>query len=219
MLRVMNNQTRYRWMMVAVLSFVICHLSFCPAHAQTFTERLQKSGNSDAKVTVHHDAEIDKLVNSAVLTPQTTVTKKPAVTPPATVAKKPVEVKKEVKQEKATAQHQQEQVPLQTVQPSGDSLTTVQHHASRSYKTTGYRVQVFAGGNSRKDRQQAEKIGNQLRTLFPQEAIYVHFYSPRWICRMGNYKSYEEAHKALDEVKNLGYGAATIVKGKITVQY
>jgi len=201
------------------LSFVICHLSFCPAHAQTFTERLQKSGNSDAKVTVHHDAEIDKLVNSAVLTPQTTVTKKPAVTPPATVAKKPVEVKKEVKQEKATAQHQQEQVPLQTVQPSGDSLTTVQHHASRSYKTTGYRVQVFAGGNSRKDRQQAERVRNSIKSHYPNVPVYVHFYSPRWICRVGNYRTYEEAHQMLVSLRALGFEQATIVKGKITVAH
>ena len=209
----MNNQTKYRWMMVIVLSFIICHLSFCPVNAQTFTERLQKSGNGDAKVTVHHDAEIDKLVNTAHLTPQTTVAKKTTVTPAVAVNKKQTEAKKENKQEKAPVQQEP------AVQSTVDSVNTVQHHATRSYKTTGYRVQVFAGGNSRKDRQQAEKIGNQLRTLFPQEAIYVHFYSPRWICRMGNFKSYEEAHQTLDEVKKLGYGAATIVKGKITVQY
>jgi hypothetical protein len=36
---------------------------------------------------------------------------------------------------------------------------------------------------------------------------------------MGNYRTYEEALQQLQEVKRLGYTAATIVKGKITVQY
>jgi len=65
----------------------------------------------------------------------------------------------------------------------------------------------------------AEQTGNQLRMLFPNEAVYTHFYSPRWICRIGNYRTYEEAHNMLQEVKRLGYDAATIVKGRISVPY
>ena len=36
---------------------------------------------------------------------------------------------------------------------------------------------------------------------------------------MGNYRTYEEAHSMLVEVKNAGYKQAAIVKGKISVQY
>ena len=36
---------------------------------------------------------------------------------------------------------------------------------------------------------------------------------------MGNYRTYEEAHDILRQVKQLGYASATIVKGKITVYY
>ena len=85
-------------------------------------------------------------------------------------------------------------------------------------KITGYRVQVFAGGNSRQDKHKAEQTGSQLRSLFPTEAVYTHFYPPRWICRMGNYRTYEEASKMLQEVKRQGFTSATIVKGKVTVQ-
>ena len=46
-----------------------------------------------------------------------------------------------------------------------------------------------------------------------------HFYSPRWICRVGNYRTYEEAHQMLVSLRKLGYTQATIVKGKITVSY
>ena len=34
---------------------------------------------------------------------------------------------------------------------------------------------------------------------------------------MGNYRTYEEAHEKMLEVRKLGYSTATIVKGKITV--
>ena len=87
------------------------------------------------------------------------------------------------------------------------------------YKINGYRVQVFAGGNSRNDRIKAERIGNEIKALYPGVPVYVHFYSPRWICRMGNYRTYEEADEVLRSVKKMGYDSAIIVKGKITVQY
>lgn len=89
----------------------------------------------------------------------------------------------------------------------------------QSYRVTGYRVQLFAGGNSRADRQKAEGIGKSIKMKFPTEPVYVHFYSPRWTCRMGNYRSYGEANKILNEVKQLGYKQTTIVRGTITVQY
>ena len=84
------------------------------------------------------------------------------------------------------------------------------------YKIMGYRVQAFAGGNSRKDRQQAERVGNTIKSNFPEVPIYVHFYSPRWICRVGNYRTYEEAYQMLLSLRRMGYSQATIVKGKIT---
>ena len=89
----------------------------------------------------------------------------------------------------------------------------------RSYKVNGYRVQVFAGGNSRTDKIKAQDAGNAVKMAFPSQPIYVHFYSPRWICRMGNYRTYEEANAILQQVKKMGYKQACIVSGKITVAY
>ena len=88
-----------------------------------------------------------------------------------------------------------------------------------SYKTQGYRIQVFSGGNSRADRQKAESAGMLMKSNIPTEPIYVHFYSPSWKCRMGNYKTLEEAQRMLAMVKKLGYKQACIVKGTISVQY
>ena len=87
-----------------------------------------------------------------------------------------------------------------------------------SRKIVGYRVQAFSGGNSRIDRQKAEQASIVIKIKYPEEPVYVHFYSPHWICRVGNYRTFEEANSMLQKVKALGYRQANIVKGKITVQ-
>ena len=204
---------------VKVLPF--CLFTFLPLNvaAQTFTQRLQETAKGEATVTIHHDQAIDKLVNGVQTATANTVTAptKPAVktgeTKPATAAATKRQTESRSETDKNANQQAQHNAGTQITNDS----TSLEHKPS--YKTTGYRIQVYAGGNSRKDRQKAEQIGNQLRMLFPLEAVYVHFYSPRWICRMGNYKTQEEALQALQDVKKLGYSAATIVKGKITVQY
>ena len=138
--------------------------------------------------------------------------------PEATVnLKKPETTPK--KQETTTAKRQ---VAITDTLPATDDNTTPETRKKvvrNAYKVNGYRVQIYAGGNTRKDRQKAEKIGNEIKALFPTEPIYVHFYSPRWICRMGNYRTYEEAHAILTQVREAGYNQASIVKGKISVAY
>lgn len=86
-----------------------------------------------------------------------------------------------------------------------------------AHKVTGYRVQAFAGGNTRADKTKAQQAGNNIKMKFPDQPIYVHFYSPRWICRVGNYRSLNEATQMLKAIKAMGYKTAVIVKGQITV--
>ncbi len=89
----------------------------------------------------------------------------------------------------------------------------------KTYRTNGYRVQVMAGGNSRADKNKVTMAGNKMKAEFPDESVYVHFYTPRWICRLGNYRTYEEAYQMLRKVQSMGYNQATIVKGKIVLKY
>ena len=69
------------------------------------------------------------------------------------------------------------------------------------------------------DREKARNIGDAIKMAFPDQPVYVHFYSPRWICRIGNFRTYEEAHAMLQEIQKMGYKQASIVKGKISVKY
>ena len=198
-------------MIVISLSFIICHLSFCTLGAQTYTQRLQKKTAGQGTVTIHHSKAIDDLVNGPNVNTAPAAPKKveQMQAPAATTTHKTETVKDNTK----TVHPQQEIVSLQAT----DTTSTAKKVNKKMVMV--YRVQAYAGGNSRKDRRTAEQIGNQLRTLFPQESVYVHFYTPRWICRMGNYRTYEEAHHVLQEVKKMGYNAATIVKGKTAVAY
>ena len=195
---------------------MMCVGCITAANAQSsFTERLQKSKAGEGKVTVHESRAIDELVNGKTTETQPT---KPATTTTVT-PQKPADKKDNEtasKQDKTTEKLSDTAGQATVIVPD-----TADHRKiiKNGYKVTGYRVQVFAGGNSRYDRLKAEKTGSEIKSLFPDVPVYVHFYSPRWICRMGNYRTYEEAHEILKRVKDMGYQSAIIVKGKITVQY
>ena len=188
--------------------FMLCAGIAINASAQTFTQRIQQqNGSGQGTVTIHQDAEIDKLVNSEVLNnakqpTQSTHTQSTTSHSSTTPATKP---------STASASGSSE-----TEETAPDLSKKVMRGG---VKVSGYRVQAFAGGNSRNDRLQAERIGNNIKSHFANVPVYVHFYSPRWICRVGNYRTYEEAHQMLVQLRNLGYNQASIVKGKITVQY
>ena len=193
----------------------LCIGCICAADAQSsFTQRLQQSKNGEGKITVTQDKAIDELVNGPVVTAPTrtkttTTQQKPTETQQKTT-EKPAE-KKELEKKVVAVEHHD---TTTIVAPE-----EIQKKIMKGVKVAGYRVQVFAGGNTRNDRVKAERIGSEIKSLFPGVPVYVHFYSPRWICRMGNYRTYEEAHAVLERVKNNGYQSAIIVKGKITVQY
>ena len=180
------------------------------AGAQTFTQRLQKPVAGQGSVTIHQSDSIDMLVNTTVLTPKsTTTTTKTTSTSSSSSHSSASSV--------SSASSKSTTTPLVAETP--DTTATSTQKILRGQKVMGYRVQAFAGGNSRKDRQQAEQVRNSIKTHYPNVPIYVHFYSPRWICRVGNYRTYEEAHQMLVSLRALCFEQATIVKGKITVAY
>lgn len=189
-----------------VLSF--CLFTFLPfsLSAQTFTQRIQNKGTATGTIVIHQSDSIDQLVNSAKLGATSTGTS--SQTTNTTNA--------------ATTGRQQQDGTLTNTDNYQEEATeqyATTKKMMRGYKVNGYRVQAFAGGNSRKDRQQAERIGNEIKAQFNNVPVYVHFYSPRWICRVGNFRTYEEAHQMLIGLRKMGFSQATIVKGKITVPY
>lgn len=195
---------------VGRLLFLLFLVPCCPAGAQSFTQNVQQRVAGGGKVTIHHDAAIDDLVNGKQAAP----------------SQKPADAKTNRQQEgqrqrtetKTEQRTPTEQHTTSTAEQRTDTASTSQE-PRRTRQVMGYRIQVFVGGKTRADRQKAEQTANTLRSLFPEHKVYVHFYSPRWICRMGNFRTVAEAKEVLDEVVRMGYDTATLVRGKVTVAY
>lgn len=227
------------------LAFALCITT--TAGAQSYTQHLQEKKQTGGSVTVTQSKEIEDLVNkadvSAAKHEQQPATKKQtehadssktrheAQTPHKneTIKHEPDsakhhdadsakhhDAKEHHEAQPPKERHEQTQPETKTEEPAVDTSKKVMR---RSYKVNGYRVQVFAGGNSRADKQKAQQAGSAVKRAMPDQPVYVHFYSPRWICRVGNYRSYEEANRVLSQVKKLGYRQACIVSGKINVAY
>ncbi len=156
---------------------------------ERFIERLQKAVVGQGTVRVHHDAEIEALLNGKRITPSV---------PSQTVSKgKPSALT---------------QMPDSTVEETPDSLVGF----GRKVRMNGYRVQVYAGGNSRDAKRRAYQMEAQVRTLFPDQPVYTRFVSPRWICHVGDFQTRDEALDLLRELRKTGrFSEAITVKCKI----
>ena len=85
-------------------------------------------------------------------------------------------------------------------------------------KMRGYRVQVYAGNNSRMARQEANDIAEKLKKEFPELPVYAYFQPPRWLCRVGDYRSIEEADVAMRRLKATGeFKEVSIVREQINI--
>lgn len=224
-----------------ILLFAILLTAAVTSHAQTYLEHIQQKTPGLGTITVTQSKAIDELVNGkpvvpanekkAATTPQDTHTKTtPSTTPnknnKVTEPQKkltPDSIKKPDHREPSAEKSDAHETPVKKTDTEKEENETPTVDMSKkvmrgSYKVTGYRVQAYAGGNSRNDRLKAEQIGNAIKMKFPDQPVYVHFYSPRWICRIGNYRSLAEAQKMLAKIRAMGYKQACLVKGKITVQ-
>ena len=208
-------------------------------HAQTFLQHVQQKNNGNATVTVTESSDIDKLVNDADVSGHKQASPTKPATATATTTHAPHNSKPAAgtagnnKKEEHSARENNNSARHDTPAKADSNRTagataetteapavdTSKKMPRRSYKVNGYRVQVFAGGNSREDKLKAQKAGNDIKMAYPEQPVYVHFYSPRWICRVGNFRSYEEASTVLRHVQKMGYKQACIVSGKITVAY
>lgn len=85
-------------------------------------------------------------------------------------------------------------------------------------KARGYRVQVYAGNNSRIARSEANEVAELIKTEFPEIPVYAYFQPPRWLCRVGDYRSIEEADAAMRRLKATGkFKEVSIVREQINI--
>ena len=85
-------------------------------------------------------------------------------------------------------------------------------------RTRGFRVQVYAGNNSRQARSQAYDVAAKVKEEFADMPVYTYFQPPRWLCRVGDYKTMEEAHSAMRMLKATGvFKEVSIVREQINI--
>jgi len=85
-------------------------------------------------------------------------------------------------------------------------------------KARGYRVQVYAGNNSRIARTEANEVADKVKQEFPEMSVYAYFQPPRWLCRVGDYRSIEEADAAMRRLKSTGkFKEVSIVREQINI--
>jgi hypothetical protein len=171
--------------------FSIFHFSYSSLRAQTFTDYLTRNRASGCSVLLHQDADLDALVNGLVSY---------ASAAPRTVAH-PV---------------------LQPDTLMGDTLGPDFQLPTlgRRMKSTGFRIQIYAGGNNRSSKTEAFRQANLVRSEFPEMNVYTKFISPRWTCRVGDFRTHEEAAEFLHRIRqSRKFKEASIVKSPIIVIY
>lgn len=85
-------------------------------------------------------------------------------------------------------------------------------------KARGYRVQVYAGNNSRVARQEANEVAEKIKKEFSDLSVYTFFLPPRWLCRVGDYRSIEEADAVMRRLKATShFKEVSIVREQINI--
>ena len=79
--------------------------------------------------------------------------------------------------------------------------TEAEKPRTKSAKSAGYRVQVYADNNARTAKANARQRERAISGAFPSYATYVTYASPYWRLRVGDFRSQYDAEKAAAEIK------------------
>lgn len=85
-------------------------------------------------------------------------------------------------------------------------------------KTSGFRIQAYAGNNTRQAKNDAYGVASRIKEFFPELTIYTSFNPPRWLCRVGDFRSIEEADAMMRRMKATGvFKEVSIVRDQINI--
>lgn len=175
------------------LLILLLSLPVAASAQTTFTAHVRKQGAGDGKVVIVQDAQIDKVVNNGGQAKPAT---KPA-TPPNSKSTAPEH--KNAAHEKATAEAAQHRHPIEHADTTDEPAAT--HIVRQRYRAQGYRIQIYTGSNSHQDKMQAYAIGAKCQKRFPMLSVYPRFVNPRWICRVGDFRTYADAQEYVNKIK------------------
>ena len=84
-----------------------------------------------------------------------------------------------------------------------DSLigTVSEAQSGTKIKAKGYRIQVYAGNNTRASKERAQEVDRYIRSKYPDLPVHTEFKNPRWLCTVGDFLYYEEAYDTMRQLK------------------
>lgn len=174
---------------ISVLFFF--SLFFSSIHAQQFTEQIQQQKEGEGQLTINQSQSITDMVNGAVKT----------ITRLISPASKP-------------KVQSGDSIPGQAI----DSLDVQDGNGPR-IRVNGFRIQVYSGDNTRKGKSDAKYFGQRVRNAYAELPVYISFVSPHWLCRVGDFRTNEEALEYLRQMRESGtFDEAVIVKCKVNVK-
>ena len=105
--------------------------------------------------------------------------------------------------------------------PRIEALLGTEHTATgeqKVLKAFGFRVQTYAGNNTRQAKTEAHNVAAKIKEFFPELPVYTPFNPPRWLCRVGDFRSIEEADAMMRKFKATGvFKEVSIVKDQINI--
>lgn len=121
-------------------------------------------------------------------------------------------------QAKAATRPENSDVPKTTVGQEAQPVKLPASAEQKTIKARGYRIQIYVGNNSRVARNEANNMANKAREEFPDIPVYTYFQPPRWLCRVGDFRSIEEADSVMRQIKARGiFKEISIVKEQINI--
>lgn len=189
--------------LLIVLSFTVSLQAFSQSN---YVEKLLKNSINEGTVVFHQDSRITSLLNSDS-----------AFTKPENNTHSNNSASNNIKGVNAKTSKNHKSDTLNTAEVNGEGNLSTH---TRRYKVEGYRIQIYAGNNSRKSRIEATRAGQRIKNFFPELPVYTHFYPPRWICRVGDFRTVEEAQNYLAQIRDLKiFSAVTLIKTTVQATY
>ncbi len=101
-----------------------------------------------------------------------------------------------------------------------DSASVARQGEMKVIKAAGYRIQVYAGNNTRQAKNEAYAVASRVTSYFPELETYTFFNPPRWLCRVGDFRSIEEADVMMRKMRATGvFKEVSIVKEQINIYF
>lgn len=181
-------------------AFILTTLISLTVSAQSsFTAHLRKQQPGKGTIIITQSQEIELLVNGK--TAQTNLTK--TTGQPSDKAKQQAKstLTTETSKNATDTNHNHTSSVGNAEKQETHNLGTRHHIDRMRHKAQGFRICIYTGGNSRKDKAQAIDMAEKCHKRFGELATYPTFVAPRWVTYVGDFRTRQDAQKYVNLIR------------------